>query len=146
MAEAIKGGEGSGGEGRAGKESMASGGGSPEEVFTRPWDPFSKGTDPFDLEGRDEETLPLIDTTWDHDDTNPFVKGPWYESGYNPFLQDLWTPSFDPLVARDKVIDKFDATNPTFKVTINPSSDFTKTDRPAFVSDQPEALFEPSQS
>ena len=45
-----------------GKESMASGGGSPEEVFTRPWDPFTEGTDPVDLEGRDEEILPLIDT------------------------------------------------------------------------------------
>ena len=74
---------------------MASGGGSLEEVFTGPWDPYMEGNDPFDLEGmketnprltrwyleegRDEETLPLTDVgadNRDREDTNPFVKGP----------------------------------------------------------------------
>ena len=109
---------------------MASGGDSTEEVFTRPWASLSERDDPFDLEGRDEKTLPLIDTgldSPDFEDTNPFVKGPWYESGYNPFLQDVWMPLLDPLATRDKVIDEFKLTDPMFNVPINPHFEFLKT-------------------
>ena len=71
---------------------MTSGGGSPEEVFTGPWDPYAEGTDLFDHERGDEETLPLIEVdidTKDQGETNPFSKGPWYDPSYNPLLQDL---------------------------------------------------------
>ena len=47
---------------------MASGEGSPEEVFTGPWDPYAEGTDPFDHEGGDKETLPLIEVGSDNKD------------------------------------------------------------------------------
>ena len=73
---------------------MTSGGGSLEEVFTGLWVPFKEEDNPFGLEGRDEETLPLIDTGLDSpdlEDTNPFTK--WNESVFNPFLQDVWMPT-----------------------------------------------------
>ena len=93
MATEVKGGERSSGEGGTRKKGMASGGGSLEEVFTGPWDPLSKRDNPFDLEGRDEETLPLTDTgldSPDYEDTNPFVKGPW--------LQPIFARLMDTLV------------------------------------------------
>ena len=113
--------------------------------------PLCRGSQPLQPGGRrrgDEETLPLTEVdvdNWDHVETNPFVKGPWYESGYNPFLQDLWTPSFDPLAVRDKTTDKFNVDNSLFNVPINPSSGFPKPEHPVFMSNQPEAILEPSQ-
>nr|XP_020652913.1 coiled-coil domain-containing protein 71L [Pogona vitticeps] len=49
---------------------MASGGGSPDEVFTGLWDPYAEGNNPYDQERGDEETLPLIEVDINTKDIN----------------------------------------------------------------------------
>ena len=128
------------------KESMTSGAGLPEKVFTGPWDPYAEGADLYDHERGGEETLPLIDVdseAKEPGETNPFSKGPWYDPSYNPFLQDVWTPSFDSLAMREKNNDKFNV-DTLFDVPIIPSSVFQKNEHPVFMSDNPEVTIEPS--
>ena len=57
---------------------MATGGSPVERVPVRPWAPLQGEDDPYDPEGRDEETIPLLDPgtdTLDLDGSNPFTKG-----------------------------------------------------------------------
>ena len=128
MAPEIEGREGSCGERRKGEKSMEAGGSPSERVLARPWAPLRRDEDPFDPEGRDEETIPRIDPGMDSlqlADNNSFTEGPWNDSEFNPFNKNLWMPSWDPLVTRDNAGVDLEAKNLLFNVPTKPRFDFT---------------------
>ena len=145
----IERGEGSCGERRKGEKSMEAGGSLMERVLARPWALLSRDEDPFDPEGRDEETIPLIDPGMDSldlDDNNPFTKGPWNDSELNPLNKDIWIPSCDPLVTRDNVGVELGAKNMLFNVPIKPSFDFVTHEPMVSMTKPEETPFEPSHT
>ena len=108
---------------------MASGGSPEEGIPDGPWAPLRGEEDPYESEGRDEETTPLLNPeagAAEMESSNPFAKGPLNDSNCNPFNKDVWMPLWDLLATRDDAEVESEHMDLLLHVPIKHSFDFPK--------------------